>query len=132
MLFRSLHKIVLRADISATNPGPDRTIMLYTGNDIPLAPTGLALNGTTLSWTAPGAEGQNRGYVETSNLTYDVYFDDVKQNSQPISGTSYTITPPADMVRTVITVTASASGKSTCCNCCHSSIFIYCCYGFIT
>lgn len=108
-----LHKIVLRADISATNPGPDRTIMLYTGNDIPLAPTGLALNGTTLSWTAPGAEGQNRGYVETSNLTYDVYFDDVKQNSQPISGTSYTITPPADMVRTVITVTASASGKTS-------------------
>ncbi|MCM1152151.1 MAG: choice-of-anchor J domain-containing protein [Muribaculum sp.] len=112
-LTEGLHAIVIRANVRSALPGPANQFRLYVGNDVPTAPTNLRLNGTTLSWDAPGAKGFNNGFVDTKALTYDVYFGEKKLNASPISSTSYTFTEPAELERVNITVTASANGHTS-------------------
>lgn len=109
---QGLHTFAVTCSIKGEN-SPTRTVKYYIGNDNPMAPTNLKLEGDVLSWTAPGAVGQHKGFVETSALTYDVYFDSEKQNSEPITGTSFTITPPEDLGYIKIRVVANANGLSS-------------------
>lgn len=108
-----IHTFTVRADISNSLQGPLATKKFFAGNDTPVSPTGLKMTDSTLTWTAPGAEGANFGYVDTSALTYDVYFDNVKQNATPITTNSYTFTAPSEMSRVDVTVTASYAGKTS-------------------
>ncbi len=108
-----LHKLAIRADVNAKNPGPDNVIKFYAGNDTPLAPTNVKLNENTISWSAPGNKGFNNGYVDSSAITYDIYFDGIRQNSNPVTGTSFTFPSPDHMSRVDITVTASFAGKTS-------------------
>ncbi|MCM1378288.1 MAG: choice-of-anchor J domain-containing protein [Clostridium sp.] len=111
-LEEGLHKIVIRANIGSKE-GPALTTKIFVGNDTPVRPTNLTLNETTLTWTAPGAVGFNNGYVDVTDLTYDVYFNGNKINTAPISATTYTFTMPAELERVDITVTATAKGKTS-------------------
>ena len=57
--------------------GLTATATVYVGTDAPAAPLGVALvdnlDGTgTLSWQAP-QRGQNGGYIDTDELTYNIY-----------------------------------------------------------
>ena len=106
------HLLTARADIG-DKPGPELRTKFWAGNDQPLTPLNVTISGNTLRWVAPGAKGLHDGYVDVDALTYDVYFDGVKVNAQPVSGTSYTFSQPAQMKRTEITVTASANGKTS-------------------
>lgn len=108
-----LHTLSTLAYIKESNPGPATTLKFYAGNDTPDSPQNLKTDGNTLSWSAPSAVGQHGGYVDTSKLTYDVYFNQLKQNAAPLTSTSFTFTPPANQVLTSITVTASAQGKTS-------------------
>lgn len=92
---------------------PVRTINFYVGNDNPKAVTNLNLDGNTLTWTAPGDKGVHNGYVDTAALTYDVLIGGKKQNSEPITATTYTFEVPADLQYTTIEVIASANGVSS-------------------
>lgn len=108
-----LHTFTTRADISAQKPGPVTTRKFYAGNDTPQAPTAVKAADATISWTAPGKEGQNFGYVDTSSITYDVYFNGVKNNTAPITATSYTFAQPEEMKRVDVTVTATYASKTS-------------------
>lgn len=92
---------------------PVRTTLVMLGHDNPKAPANVKVDGTTISWTAPGALGEHEGYVDTSALTYDVFFDGVKQNSEPIVGSSYTFVAPDTFTKRSITVTATANGMTS-------------------
>lgn len=89
--------------------GPKNSVTFYVGHDNPMAPTGLQLNGSRLTWTAPVAGGAHGGYVDASAITYDVYFNGVKQNLTPITNTSFRFAQPEDVARKQITVTATAN-----------------------
>lgn len=107
-----LHQLQIRADLNKLT-GPETTVKFFAGNDTPLAPTNLKLNENTLTWTAPGNKGFNGGYVNPSEITYDVYFDGIRQNTSPVSGTSYTFVSPGDLARMDVTVVANFKGKSS-------------------
>lgn len=111
-LTEGLHKIKVRADLPNFK-GPDISTKFYVGNDTPLRPTDVAVNGNTVSWTAPGAVGFNGGYVDVADLSYDVYFGTRKLNASPIKGTTYTFTPPTELQRVDLTVTATSHGKTS-------------------
>lgn len=108
-----LHSLEALAYIKESNPGPASTLKFYAGYDNPDSPSALAIDGNTLTWTAPSAVGQHGGYVDTSRITYDVYFNQLKQNTSPLTSTSFSFTPPSSQALTSITVTASTQGKTS-------------------
>lgn len=68
--------------MACNNNGEDRGVanscVAWIGYDVPAAPTNVHmadnLDGTlTLTWEAPGSEGEHGGYVDTSLLTYNIY-----------------------------------------------------------
>ncbi len=95
------------------NRSPQNRMAFYVGNDTPLSPSALRLDGNLLSWKAPGASGVHKGYVETAALTYDVYLAGVKQNSAPIADLSYQLTMPGEINLYDISVVASANGHAS-------------------
>ena len=78
----------------------------YVGYDNPLPVTYLNLDGLELSWTPPAVGSVHGGYVDRDNITYDIYFNNDKINSRPVTDTSYTIYHPAEMNMTAISVVA--------------------------
>lgn len=88
-------------------------ITKYVGNDTPLAPSGVTLTESRVSWTAPGATGVNGGYVQTSALRYNVYINGTQMNTSPVSGTSLSITLPGGAPTYVAEVEAVANGKAS-------------------
>lgn len=94
--------------------GPKTFTRIYAGNDQPQAPTGLKLLNGVLSWTAPSRTGVNNGYLDLSNVTYDVYVNEQKLNKEPITKTSYNLDYVADdNNKKKITVTATANGVTS-------------------
>lgn len=79
--------------------GLTATASVYVGTDAPAAPVQAALadnlDGTaTLSWTAP-VIGQNGGYVDPDELTYNIYSvvnNALQQVKSDVSGLSYQVT----------------------------------------
>ena len=70
----------------------------WIGFDVPEAPTDVHLadnlDGTSqLTWTAPGTTGLHGGYVDPTQLTYNVYsivgFEMMEPVEMGIEGTSY-------------------------------------------
>ena len=68
--------------MACNNNGEDRGVqnscVAWIGYDVPAAPTNVHmadnLDGTlTLTWEAPGAEGVHGGYVDASQLYYNIY-----------------------------------------------------------
>lgn len=92
---------------------PKRTVDFYVGNDSPKAPTNIKISGDAISWKAPGAIGEHEGYVDVTKITYDVFMNGVKQNAEPITDTSFTLTAPESMQDYEFSVVASASGHSS-------------------
>lgn len=93
--------------------GPAIARSFWAGHDNPEQPSGLSYLSDVITWKAPGGIGQHGGYVDTSVLTYDVYVDGVKNNTTPITGTTYTIPVPSSQARRVLTVTATANGMTS-------------------
>lgn len=111
-LEEGVHKFSFRADLPKLK-GPEITVKKYVGNDIPKRPTNVAVDGTTITWNAPDAVGFNQGFVDTDDLTYDLYFGETKLNSSPVKGTSFTFNLPDELQRVYLTVTATAHGKTS-------------------
>lgn len=81
------------------------------GNDTPEKPQGVTLSETKVTWKA-STKGIYMGYIDPAAVTYDVYIDKVKMNSEPVSGTSLDITLPATgVVAHVAEVYASFAGN---------------------
>ena len=85
------HSFKAVCSISDELVSPEALEMVYIGNDTPLAPTNVVLTDNQVTWTAPGAVGVYGGYVDVNALTYNVYINEVKQNTTPIEGTSFAI-----------------------------------------
>lgn len=95
------------------NVSPIRSVEYFVGNDNPKAPTKLNLDLTHLSWTAPGAVGAHKGYVDVADLTYDIYLDDAKQNSAPVKACEFDLAVPEDMRLYNVKVVAVAHGQES-------------------
>lgn len=91
--------------------GPSVRKRIYIGNDQPFAPTNLKLEGGVLTWNTPRNIGVNNAYIDLSNVKYNIFIEDEKQNAEPVSGNSYNLVydKPADG-RKSIRVTAIANG----------------------
>lgn len=107
------HEFAAVCSISDELVGPTCYINEYIGNDTPLAPTNVVLTDTQVTWTAPGAEGVYGGYVDTDVLTYNVYLNDVKQNTTPITGTSFNVDLGNKLTAFIATVEAVANGHTS-------------------
>ncbi|MCM1290597.1 MAG: DUF6383 domain-containing protein [Prevotella sp.] len=92
---------------------PVATKVFHIGYDNPFPVTDLKLDGKVLSWTKSKAGGVHNGYVDDSATYYDVYFGATKQNTRPITSNTYTITDPAKMALTKISVVAVSNGRES-------------------
>lgn len=64
------------------------SIRAYVGNDTPVAPQKVELTETEVTWEAV-TTGVNKGYIDASAVTYDVYLNGVKLGNT--SSTSYSV-----------------------------------------
>lgn len=111
-LAEGLHEVKVTCKIG-DKTGPSASKKVYVGNDAPLAPTNVAINGDKVTWKKCTDKGQHDGYVDATKITYDVYVDGVKQNSGPLTENSFVLTPPAVQKRVDITVTATANNQTS-------------------
>lgn len=106
---------------NAVGDGPAASINKYTGYDKPLAPTDVKLsideanNKAHLSWSAP-VMGENDGYIDTENLTYNIVRHPDEKELNNISSTSLEdeLTPATAMMYSydVTAVNHSHKGKA--------------------
>lgn len=106
------HTLEVYASIDDFN-SPATKSQFYVGFDSPKVPTNLALKNGLLTWKAPAAGGQHNGFLDPSDLTYDVYFNGEKHNTAPITKTEYRFELDTPAVRTDITVKAVSNGVSS-------------------
>lgn len=92
---------------------PAATAMFYVGHDTPEAPRGVKYASGVISWNAVPGVGVHNGYVDASAITYDVWMDGVRQNEEPLTVTSMTLTMPDSPRQVELTVTANADGKTS-------------------
>lgn len=52
------------------------TLRTWIGNDTPFAPESVKLSSDEITWTPVGSEGIHGGYVNVSDIEYDVYLND--------------------------------------------------------
>lgn len=71
----------------------ENTVKLYTGKDRPKAPENVILSENNLHWAAV-KEGVNGGYLNTANMTYEVYLNGELQGTT--KRTTFDIKIPAD------------------------------------
>lgn len=110
---------------NAVGDGPTASINKYTGYDKPLAPTDVKLsideanNKAHLSWSAP-VMGENDGYIDTENLTYNIVRHPDEKELNNISSTSIEdeLTPTTAMMYSydVTAVNHSHKGKAAASN----------------
>ena len=115
-----LHSISVVVSNNVGN-SPVASISKYTGYDKPLAPTNVKLsideaaNKAHLSWTAPTL-GENNGYIDTENLTYNIVRHPDEKELNNISATSLDdeLTPATAMMYSydVTAVNHSHKGKA--------------------
>ena len=111
-LEQGLHSLEFTTEINGET-SPVNTVPFYVGFDAPQAPTNIRLDLNHLTWDVPAQPGVNKGYVDTDDITYDVYLNDVKQNSQPLTVNEFDITVPETMAYSDIAVTASSHGQTS-------------------
>ena len=101
---------------------PEATVSKYTGYDKPLAPKNVELvidenaNKAHLSWEAPANLGENEGYVDVQNLTYNILRHPDEKEFNDVSGTSFddALTPSKAMMYSydVAAVNHARKGKA--------------------
>ena len=106
---------------NAAGDGPAASVCKYTGYDKPLSPADVKLsideadNKAHLSWTAP-VQGENDGYIDTENLTYNIVRHPDEKELNNISATSLDdeLTPAMAMMYSydVTAVNHSHKGKA--------------------
>lgn len=77
----------------------DQTV--FIGFDTPKAPQNIRLEAGSLIWDA-ATEGVSGGYVDADALTYNVYLNGVKVNTQPVKGNSFDFDMPEETFRKYI------------------------------
>ncbi len=85
---------------SDTTHGVGAHCLFLVGNDTPKAPTNVALNDSTIKWDNVSNIGINNGYIDTSQIKYNVYLNNIKLNEEPIIGNEYkfSITPTESQI----------------------------------
>lgn len=68
-----MHTITVVCSLG-TKQSREASIDFYTGNDTPMPPAKVTMNGKTVSWTAV-TEGIHAGYVDAAAVTYNVYLN---------------------------------------------------------
>lgn len=106
---------------NAAGDGPAASVSKYTGYDKPLSPADVKLsideadNKAHLAWTAP-VQGENDGYIDTENLTYNIVRHPDEKELNNISATSLDdeLTPAMAMMYSydVTAVNHSHKGKA--------------------
>ncbi len=87
---------------------------VYIGYDTPKAPQNIVLTQTQVRWDAVGEVGENGGYVDVSDLTYNIYINGEKQNETPITTNSFDITiPDSTLAYYTAEVEAISKGKTS-------------------
>lgn len=65
----------------------------YFGVDTPAAPQNVKLTADKVTWNAV-TNGAHDGYIDSSDVKYDVWVDGQKMNSSPVTGTSLDVAIP--------------------------------------
>ncbi len=102
-----LHDVAVFGQINGMN-GPKATYTFYAGHDTSVPPSQLNIDGSLLYWSKPSASA-NGGYIDMTNMTYDVYVNGEQINEEPITNPWYVLNTEGDMRRVAITVTATAN-----------------------
>ncbi len=85
---------------------------VYIGYDTPKKPENVTLTETSATWDAVGEVGVNGGFVDVTDITYNVYLNGVKQNAEPVSDTYYALNiPDAELAYYTLEVEAMSKGK---------------------
>ncbi len=115
-LEQGLRNIETYASLGELN-GPKNHTKYYIGYDEPLAPTNLQLANGKLTWKTPSSKGVNsdyHGYLDLSDVTYDVYLNGKKLNSAPIKGNEYAVSfDNENATRQDLTVTATSHNQTS-------------------
>lgn len=106
------HKLVYYTSRNGEE-SPKNTVMFYVGYDAPAPVKDITLNGQTLSWSAPNEIGYHGGYVDTADITYNVYLNNKIQNNEPIKATSFTLNAPENMSVYNLAVEAVSQGQKS-------------------
>lgn len=99
--FENIEEGIRRFSFSAISGELESALVdksLYVGFDTPLAPENIELKEGALTWDAP--EGTvHDGYLDSANLTYNVYLNGEQINNEPIRECSYSFTMPEEVFR---------------------------------
>lgn len=87
------HTFSFTATDSYNNSSTNVYQTAFIGNDKPLAPSNVTLDGNGVKWDAVTI-GVNGGYVDAEATTYNVYVNGEKVNQAPVSDTKYAYTFP--------------------------------------
>ena len=72
-----------------TTHGVGAHCLFFVGNDKPQAPTNVVLDHKTIKWDKVSNIGVNNGYVDSSNVKYNVYLNDKKLNNELIADNQF-------------------------------------------
>lgn len=106
------HEMRVYACGDDNKPGVYDKRIFYAGYDAPMPPTNVTLYDYTLMWIPPKGS-QYGGYTDLSQLSYDIFIDDVKVNAEPVRDSYAYIDLTGDMRRAKITVTATSNERTS-------------------
>lgn len=92
-----------------TYTGATARLSLFLGNDDPKAPAELWIDETGLHWT-PVTEGENGGYLDLSQMKYDLALDE-EMLATDVVGNFYSYTFPSTVKAHVAQIQAVCNGK---------------------
>lgn len=84
----------------------------FIGKDTPKAPANVTLDSKGIKWDAV-TEGVNAGYIEPSEVTYNVYLNGTKLNEAPVTATEYAYELPYGKMRAFVASVEAVFDGST-------------------
>lgn len=103
-LTQSTHTVEMMA-INNGHEGPSAKTEIFVGNDTPKAPANVVLQEGKVTWDAV-SEGVNGGYINLSDLTYEVYINDKYIGETDATEITFTVDPDDSFSRHVAEVRA--------------------------
>lgn len=105
-----LHNLTVYCSINDLT-GAEAYASFFIGTDVPAAPQNVVLTEQSLSWDAVTG-GQNGGYLESDQVSYNVYIEGEKINAEPITDTTYALNLDTSVVRHYTAQVEAVCGSS--------------------
>lgn len=120
-LSQGMHTIEMMT-ANGSHSGPSFKKQLYIGKDTPKAPTNVVLAEGNVSWEAV-TEGVNNGYLDLSDMSYEVYINDEFIGETKETSLDFTISSTEAFGKHVATVTAICNDMESVAGVSNSAIY---------